>query len=316
MSNCINLLFLGGAKRVSMARRFKQAALALGYDCHIYSYEISAAEAIACEGEVIIGKLWRDPQVYDHLRLVCKEKQIHAIIPFVDGAVPVAAELHDVAFVPTGRSQDAERMFDKVESARKFEQLGLPIPRTYHEGQPCMCLIAKPRRGSASKGIVEISSLEALNKVLIHADDYLIQERIDNRVEYTVDCYVYTRGSRILTTCPRRRIEVIGGEVSRTETVDDQEIVALARRTLEATGLVGAVTVQMLRDLDTDRLMLMEINPRLGGGAVCSVAAGADIPSLILREVLDLPPVEPHWQPGVQIARYLDEVVFYPKEND
>ena len=104
--------------------------------------------------------------------------------------------------------------------------------------------------------------------------------------------------------------------MSRTETVDDPEITALARRTLEATGLVGAVTVQMLRDLDTDRLMLMEINPRLGGGAVCSVAAGADIPSLILREVLDLPPVEPHWQPGVQIARYLDEVVFYPKEND
>ena len=79
---------------------------------------------------------------------------------------------------------------------------------------------------------------------------------------------------------------------------------------------MGAVTVQMMRDLDTNRLMLMEINPRMGGGAVCSVAAGADIPSLILREVLDLPPVEQHWQAGVQIARYLDEVVFYPNQND
>ena len=107
-----------------------------------------------------------------------------------------------------------------------------------------------------------------------------------------------------------------GGEVTRTETVGDPEIVDLARRTLEATGLVGAVTVQMMRDLDTNRLMLMDLNPRLGGGAVCSVAAGADIPSLILREVLDLPPVEQHWQAGVQIARYLDEVVFYPNQND
>lgn len=316
MNNRINLLFLGGAKRVSMARHFKRAAEALGCECAIFSYEMSTAEAIACEGEVIVGKRWRDPDVLDHLRQICRDKQIHAIIPFVDGAVPVAAQLHEVAFVPTGRREDAERMFDKVDSARLFEQLGLPIPHTYHEGEPCMCLIAKPRRGSASKGIMEISSLDALQKVLTHADDYLIQQRIDRREEYTVDCYVDTRGSRILATCPRRRIEVAGGEVTRTETVGDPEILDLARLTLEATGLVGAVTVQMMRDLDTNRLMLMEINPRLGGGAVCSVAAGADIPSLILREVLDLPPVQQHWQAGVQIARYLDEVVFYPNQND
>ena len=36
---CIRILFLGGAKRVSMARMFKSAARRLGYEAEIFSYE-------------------------------------------------------------------------------------------------------------------------------------------------------------------------------------------------------------------------------------------------------------------------------------
>jgi len=32
--------------------------------------------------------------------------------------------------------------------------------------------------------------------------------------------------------------------------------------------------------------MIMEINPRLGGGAVAAVHAGADIPAMIISEAL------------------------------
>ncbi len=309
----VNILFLGGAKRVSMARHFKDAAARIGYVCNIISYEKGLHEAIACEGEVVEGKLWRDSAIYDDIRRICREREISAIIPFVDGAVPVAADLRDSAFVPTGDRILAETMFDKVAAAEMFERLGLPIPPTYREGMPSMCLIAKPRRGSASKGIIEISSLDVLNAVLAKRDEYLIQQRIDRREEYTVDCYVDTRTGKIQTVCPRRRIEVSGGEVTRTETFADAEVDALARRTLEATGLVGAVTVQMLRDLDNSKLMLMEINPRLGGGAVCSVAAGAAIPEMILREALGLPQRLVEWTPGVVVARYLADVVFLPE---
>lgn len=311
----VNLLFLGGAKRVSMARKFKKAAEALGRECHIYSYEKSEHEAIACEATVIAGLLWRDANVDSDLRRIIAQYNIHAVIPFVDGAVPVAARLADATFVPTGSAELASLMFDKVESAALFEKLGLPIPSTYHEGDPCMRLIAKPRRGSASKGIVEISSLQRLDEVLAHADDYLIQRRIDNRREYTVDCYVDPQSGRQLVVCPRVRLEVAGGEVTRTVTTDEPDVIELAQRTLSATGLRGAVTIQMLRDLDDDSLMLMEINPRLGGGAVCSVAAGADLPEVILRGALGLPCVEPQWTAGVEIARYQDEVVFYPTKN-
>jgi carbamoyl-phosphate synthase large subunit len=201
-------------------------------------------------------------------------------------------------------------MFDKVAAAAEFERLGLPIPKTYHAGDPCLRLIAKPRHGSASQGIHSINSIDQLDDVLIHANDYLIQERIDNRRELTVDCYVSVKSGRITAVVPRVRNEVIGGEVSRTTVIHHKEADDLVRRTLSATGLRGAVTVQLINDLDDDRLMIMEINPRLGGGAVAAVHAGADIPAMIISEALGFEPEACLRYNDITVARYLDEVVF------
>ena len=309
----IGILLLGGGKRVTMARMLKDAARRLGYaGANIYSYEAIERVPIACEGTVIIGKRWSDPDVYDDIDELVRAHDIRVIIPFVDGAVGVSAEYArrypGRAFVPTGEREIAEAMFDKVKAAEIFAAAGLPIPRTYHAGDPCMRLIAKPRHGSASKGIIAISSLEALNA--INAEDYLIQDRIDNREEYTLDCYASVTTGEILAAVARRRLEVVGGEVSRTITISDPEIEDLARRTITVLGLRGAITVQMMRDLDTSRLMLMEINPRLGGGAVCSVHAGADIPLMILTEACGGRPAQAVWRAGVEIARYMHEVVW------
>lgn len=316
MSRSVNILFLGGAKRVAMARRFKAGAAALGRECNIFSYEISEREAIACEATVIKGLRWSDPSCDADLRRVISHHGIDIVVPFVDGAVAVAAKLADVVFAPCGSAESASLMFDKVLAAEAFAKADLPIPLTYSPGTPSLRLIAKPRHGSASKGIAPISSLEDLDKYLAKADEYLIQERIDNRCEYTVDCYSSVATGEVMVACPRRRIDVAGGEVTKTITVDSPELVRLASETITRMGLRGAVTVQFIEDLDRDgRLLLMEINPRLGGGAVCSVAAGADIPSLIIAEALGLPLTKPAWTPGVEIARYPAEVVFYPSKS-
>jgi hypothetical protein len=55
----------------------------------------------------------------------------------------------------------------------------------------------------------------------------------------------------------------------------------------------------------------MEINPRLGGGAVCSVHAGADLPGYILDEWQGIElPSNVVCQADVKICRYMQEVVF------
>ena len=304
----MNILFLGGGKRVSMARLFKRAGAS-----RIVSYEGTTHSPISIEGKVIAGRRWKATDIIDDLTRVCREENIDVIVPFVDGAVAVAARLATETgiFAPVCTARQAESMFDKVEAARIFAEAGIPIPHTYSTDSNIGRWIAKPRHGSASKGIEIIDTRDHLDRVLAHAGDFLIQERIDHRDEYTVDCYVSVASGEPLAIVPRKRIEVSGGEVVRTETVIFPEIVDLTRRVLAATGLRGAVTVQFIHDLDTNRCLLMEINPRLGGGAVCSVLAQADIPALILAEAKGETPQFITYRPYTEIARYPQEVAFF-----
>lgn len=310
----LNILFLGGGKRVAMGRMFLDACSRIGVEGSITGYEAAETVPLATIGRIVPGLAWSDPGVTDHLRSLVAERDINLIVPFVDPAVTLAARLRDIfggdVAVPVSDEKVCSMMFDKIRAAEAMERAGLPIPATYRPGDPCLRLIAKPRFGSASKGIVVINTLQKLYEIQGQGDRYLIQERIDNRQEITVDCYVEPSSGRVLAVSPRLRLEVSGGEAVRTVTVDDADASSLARRTLAAMNLRGAVTVQLIRDLDNDNLMVMEVNPRLGGGAVASVHAGADIPAMIVANALgrEAEPATP--RPRVLVARYLEDAVF------
>lgn len=307
----MNILFLGGAKRVSMARMFIAAGKRLGRDVRIFSYELEEDVPIACVGTVVKGLRWTDPAVGADLERLVKRESISLIVPFVDPAVEVAARFCagrcDV-WSPVSDSKRCAIMFDKVAAAEFFDRLGLPIPVTLHLGDGHFPKIAKPRRGSASKGI-KILNKKSDENAFENKEDYLFQEYITSAEEYTVDCYV-ARDGHIVCAVPRRRVEVAGGEVTRTVTVDIHELNRESLAVLERTGLTGAVTLQFLCDRSDGRYLLMEINPRLGGGAVCAVHAGADLPELIIRDSVGLPLPSVEWTPGVEITRYMQEVVF------
>ncbi len=309
----LNILFLGGAKRVSMARHFKRAASAMGFQAKIFSYELNDCLPIQAEGTVIKGLRSSDPRVLEDLRRVCNTHNISIVIPFIDNMVETAHRLAKMdgvtVFAPT--CDNAPMMFDKVVCAQLFESHGIAAPRTWKPGIPVTFpLIAKPRLGSASKGIVFVDSQEDLDA--LDTQEYLIQERFDNRREFTVDCYasVLAGDIRITACVPRIRNEVAGGEVTRTTTVHWDRATELVREVISSLGLRGAITVQLIHDLDSDRLMVMEINPRLGGGAVAAVCAGADIPAMIISEANGTPAAECGDWKDIIVARYQDEVCF------
>lgn len=313
---CISMLFLGGAKRVAMARMFKDAAAKRGLECKIVGYELDAHSALAMEGLIVEGLRWKDPNILNNLNSVVKQHNIDIIIPFVDPAVGVAADYVETTtsstFAPVAKRCHADKMFDKVAAAELFEANNIPIPATWKQGDKYSTpLIAKPRFGSASKGIIEINSQQELDDI-INKSDYLIQERIDRREEITIDCYAASTNGKIVCTSPRIRREVAGGEAVRTITIADNTANTLAQQVIETANLCGAITVQLIRDLDNNRLLVMEVNPRLGGGAVASVHAGADIPGLIIDDCLGATLYSQQPTAGVETVRYLADVVFFP----
>ncbi len=307
MFDRVNILMLGGAKRVSIGRMFIEAARRLGLTANLYSYELDRHVPIACIAEVIAGVRWDDEKLVESLNTLIASKEIDIVLPFVDGALAVCASGKLDAWSPT--SPNATSFDDKLEAEKLFVQAGIPIPGRFDPFMPKFPLIAKPRRGSASRGIKLIEKLDDL-LALKNGGDYHLQQYITNAKEYTVDCYVTCAGD-IKCSVVRRRLEVSGGEVTRTVTVDNEEIVNLSRQVLSRLNLTGAVTLQFIEGEDK-QVKLMEINPRLGGGAVCAIHAGADIPAMILAEYfkLDVPACD-NPRTGTLITRYQQEVVFY-----
>lgn len=315
MKEDIKILMLGGARRVSMAEQLIRSGKRLGHEVKILSYELSKEVPIAVIGEVIVGLKWSDPNVVEDICNLCKDKGISIVLPFVDGAIEIAAlcreKMPDV-FIPVIEPGLAEKMFDKIEAAKLFKEAELPIPRTYTALNAELPAIAKPRHGSASRGIKVFQSIEALMH-LENLQDYLVQEYIANNKEYTVDCYISEEGE-ILVTVPRLRIEVMGGEVTRTKTLRNQELIGLSRQVLDKFNFRGPVTLQFLEDTESGRFMLMEINPRLGGGVLCSIFAGAPITDYIISESLGMRVVPcDDWIDGTLMARYQKEAIFFTK---
>ena len=309
----IVVLMLGGARRVSMGELLINSGKRLGYNVEILSYELDCCAPIAAIGTVIIGRKWQDPYVVEHIVETVKRFGVNIILPFVDGAIAVASEckrlLPDV-FIPVSEEDIATAMFDKALAAKLFAEKNIAIPSTYSIDDCRFPAIAKPRLGSASKGIKVINDAKEL-KQLQNPAEYLIQEYIAHREEYTVDCYV-SKEKKTMCIVPRLRIDVIGGEVMRTMTFKSELLIDLSRQVLDKIPFEGPITLQFLHNLDNDEFMLMEINPRLGGGVVCSIHAGAPIADYIINEYLGNEIREcDDWKENTLMTRYQKEVIFY-----
>lgn len=309
----IVVMMLGGARRVSVAEQLRNSGTRIGCDVELVSYELTQQVPISIVSQVVVGLKWTDPDVIDDIVRVAIENEVSIILPFVDGAIEIASKcrerLPDV-FIPVGDFETSRKMFDKIEAAAAFRKAGLPIPSTYTAVNAEVPAIAKPRKGSSSRGIFIFHNMDELMH-LENLENYLIQEYIPHFDEYTVDCYVSVSGE-ILVTVPRLRIEVQGGEATRTETVRNATLERMSRDVIEAFSLRGPVTIQFLHDLDRDRYLLLEVNPRLGSGVVCSIHAGAPITDYILQEALGIPVTRyDDWADRTLMARYQKEVIFH-----
>nr|MDA3952402.1 ATP-grasp domain-containing protein [Bacteroidales bacterium] len=269
MKQSINILFLGGAKRLSLAERFIEAGKRLGKNINIFSYELDQNVPISHIATVIIGLKWKDPKLEDHLKRTITKHNINVILPFVDQSISILSKLKvkigSKVMVPVSDTVIVDILFDKNNSNTWFLEQGFPIPESNENSFP---LIAKPRKGSASKGIKVIENKLEFQEFLKinNRTEFLFQKFID-AIEYTVDCYV-NKEREILGIVPRIRIEVAQGEVTKGITKRNAEIIELSNKILQAGKFWGPITIQFLMDKKTNQLFLMEINPRFGGGVI------------------------------------------------
>src|SRR4030067_1083302 len=165
--------------------------------------------------------------------------------------------------------------------------------------------IIKPRKGWGSKQIVKIESIEEARILLPRIPAPIIQTYLKG-VEYTIDGLTNRKG-KVICIVPRQRVKVLGGLSFQGITVKNEDLIELGGKVAEHLKFIGPFNFQVSKNSEETRIV--EINPRFSGTGILSVMAGANIPYLALRDILNLEiPSEADFEDGLMLLRYFGEI--------
>lgn len=337
----LTLLFSCVGRRVELLQAFRAAAARRGVALRIVGTDVTlTAPAMHCVDEPILVPAFHDPGYIPALLEIVERERPAALVPTIDLDLPILSQRRD-EFDSRGCVAvicDAETVAecrDKRRTHALLKRLGVDCPDTCgveealaRPDMPFPCFL-KPKGGSASKSAMRIETRADLEYHGARVENAMVQELVEG-VEHTLDIYVGLTGEPRCVV-PRRRWQVRGGEVNKGVAVKDPRIMndgrTLAQRlagdaakaadgTTRPRSLRGILTVQCIVTRE-GRIRFIEINPRFGGGAPLSIAAGADLPGWLMDEVMGETPqiAFDGFTHGMCMLRY-DWSVFVPLGED
>ena len=208
---------------------------------------------------------------------------------------------------------------DKLEICRDkmltFQTLGsrFVLPFTTAEANKIdgFPVLAKPRFGKGSRGIVKIDDESDLKYILSKRDDLVFQEYLPG-TEYTVDVLSDLNGKPLMAV-PRIRMQTRAGISTKGRVLKDASLEIDCMKIAENIGIRGPCCMQMKESGD-GRLKLIEVNPRMGGGTIFTTLAGANFPALLL-DMIDGKQITIPTISEITIIRYFEEFVLKSEET-
>jgi carbamoyl-phosphate synthase large subunit len=166
-------------------------------------------------------------------------------------------------------------------------------------------IIAKPRYGKGSKGVLKLDNEDDLRYIRLKNDNLIFQEYLPG-IEYTIDVLSDLKGDPIIAV-PRIRLQTKAGISTMGKIVKDEGISETCKSIAKYLKIRGPCCIQM-KESKEGNLKIVEINPRMGGGTIFTTLAGANFPAMILDMVngkkLEIPKIS-----EVTIIRYFEEIV-------
>ncbi|MFE3739883.1 ATP-grasp domain-containing protein [Streptomyces sp. NPDC059096] len=265
------------------------------------------------------------PSYRASLLQLCGELRPHAMLSTVERElsrlVTVRRSLADLGVTTWLPDADAiDACTDKAAFHTALTRHGVPTPYTVlpdefdqiPEDRP---LIVKPRRGQGARHVYTCRTREQARVLCDLVPEPIVQEYVTGR-EFTADCLVDRSGRASVVL--RYRLLVKGGLAVVSETFHDAEAEDRVRQTLAAVGAAGACCAQgFIREDGPDRVVMTEVNARVGGGFATSEAAGADLIGQYLAGLLDRPVDHDRlrYRPGVRLTKYTETLVSEGKQR-
>lgn len=286
----MRILFTSPGRRVELIRTFRENAPAGSL---LYGADFDRT----CPASFFLDGLFEVPFKIDDAYItrlldICIDNKIDLLIPLIDPELlPLAKAKEHFSKVGTtvmiSNKEMIEISRDKFKTFERMNQIGIPSPKTIlgkdlASDSISYPIILKPRSGSSSKGVFVINDKNELPSPNIYKnEDYIAQELIKG-YEVTVDIMSDGLG-RCIEGVQRKRLKVRGGEVERAITIKHRHLHSIVEKLVEQMMPFGVINVQFIFDESKQRYILMEINPRFGGGYPLAYYAGANYPKMLIK---------------------------------
>ncbi|HEY3265342.1 MAG TPA: ATP-grasp domain-containing protein [Armatimonadota bacterium] len=311
----------GSPPSVSQFRRFQCAgARIVAADSDPLSVGFFAADAAYTVPRA------SDPGYVDALLEVCRRGRVTAFMPALDEELVLISENRS-RFEEAGTQvvlsgTDALRICtDKLAMARFFEDNCIPTVETtaaedvrFDEPQP-FPLIVKPRNGRGSAGVFVARDRDELAFFAgRYVADAVVQPKLAG-LEYTIDVLA-DRSSEPLLVSPRKRLATDSGISSKGATAWHDEMVRWTEVIVRRLKIVGPANIQCFLSPNGE-VTFTEVNARLAGTAVLTMAAGIPYAEAIIAFIAGAP-IRRHVEPVAErvMLRYWEEMVLSPEDAE
>ena len=240
-----------------------------------------------------------------NLFLVMNDYEAHAL------SQGVADELRELGCAVGVLNKTAhEIVLDKYDTAQKLQEHGIPTPTTHLGSDVATVLetagadnkfVVKHRYGAGSTGVhvvtpdelaeaVDESAQSALGpdgRPAHHVESVIIQDFLPGP-EYGVDGVFSVDGrSEFLGLVARRKEQMRGGDTDLATSVDPEPFRESIAKLGQLLCPTGSIDVDF-RENAAGEPMVIDVNPRMGGGYPFTHRAGADMPSALVRAAAGL----------------------------
>ncbi len=251
---------------------------------------------------------------------ICQTENVQVLFPVIDIEVEVIAAHASLftaigVYVWTASAETVRTCNNKYLAYRFLKEHAIPLPQTWlpqeianHNTDLSYPLIVKPIDGRGSIGVSRIDHPLELQLALSKIEKPLIQQYLEGE-EYTVDVLA-DQDVRVRAAVPRLRLEVKAGIAYKAVTVKNDAVIGCASRIVEKLQIRGPSNLQC-------RVVggvpyFYDINPRFSGALPLTIAAGVNVPLLLVRLAIGQQLEQDYYdfQEKLYMARYWEEVFY------
>lgn len=320
----INLLITSIGRRVELVNCFQNAKKHLKVIGNIVAADASdtAPACFFADKSYQVCRIDNEKYV-PQLIEICKKEEINLIIPTIDTELiklsqnKAQIESETGAKILISNQNVINICRDKYKTVDFFLGNELKAPKYITKNDLAsknyqFPLFIKPLNGSSSINAFKVHNEKELDFFIGYVENYILQEFAEG-IEYTIDAFCDFNCEPI-TIVPRKRLAVRSGEILKGITEKNNLIISEVKKVLNILRPIGQITLQGI--LTEKGFFFIEINPRFGGGAPMSIAAGADscknLYRLLLGEHLNYCN---DFEEGMLSIRF-DQAIFLDKEGN